>query len=572
MGFKNLSIKWKFFGIVLIGPLIVAIILALQDINHIKEWAEKSTIEKSRAVVLMAEAGRNEMANKLNIGIIKPLSELDKSNIIEAVPVITAIHMAKTNAEKAGYQLRVPKFSPRNPENEPNELEAEILKELEEKNLEEKIVVEDDQIRYFKPVRLTNECLFCHGDPKGKTDPTGGIMEGWKEGEIHGAFEIIGSLAEAKEAVWAAQKSILLWTVLILALISVFVWLLVKINVIKPLEESSSFINSISKGDLTKTIKSDSKDEFGEMSANLNAMSANLRKMISDISENSNTLLESSSGIRSIADSLSSGSEKTSMNANTVAVAAEEMSANMNSVAAAMEQASTNIGIVASSAEDITRNINEISRNSDKARQITDTAVKQAITASERVDKLGRAATQIGKVTEAISTISEQTNLLALNATIEAARAGEAGKGFAVVANEIKDLAKQTSDATSEIKQMIDDIQKSTMETVKDIEEISTVINSVNHTVSEIAASVDEQSRTTREIAENVMQASQGIGEVNENVSQTSLVSEDIAKDIADVNRSAQDMSKNSTTLDNKSRELFEISEKMKTTVRKFKI
>ena len=46
----------------------------------------------------------------------------------------------------------------------------------------------------------------------------------------------------------------------------------------------------------------------------------------------------------------------------------------------------------------------------------------------------------------------------------------------------------------------------------------------------------------------------------------------DIAKDIADVNRSAQDMSKNSTTLDNKSRELFEISEKMKTTVRKFKI
>ncbi len=572
MGFKNLSIKWKFFGIVLIGPVIVAIILALQDINHIKEWAEKSTIEKSRAVVLMAEAGRNEMANKLNIGIIKPFSELDKSNIIEAVPVITAIHMAKTNAEKAGYQLRVPKFSPRNPENEPNELEAEILKELEEKNLEEKIVVEDDQIRYFKPVRLTKECLFCHGDPKGKTDPTGGIMEGWKEGEIHGAFEIIGSLAEAKQAVWAAQKSILLWTVLILALISVFVWLLVKINVIKPLEESSSFINSISKGDLTKTIKSDSKDEFGEMSANLNAMSANLRKMISDISENSNTLLESSSGIRSIADSLSSGSEKTSMNANTVAVAAEEMSANMNSVAAAMEQASTNIGIVASSAEDITRNINEISRNSDKARQITDTAVKQAITASERVDKLGRAATQIGKVTEAISTISEQTNLLALNATIEAARAGEAGKGFAVVANEIKDLAKQTSDATSEIKQMIDDIQKSTMETVKDIEEISTVINSVNHTVSEIAASVDEQSRTTREIAENVMQASQGIGEVNENVSQTSLVSEDIAKDIADVNRSAQDMSKNSTTLDNKSRELFEISEKMKTTVSKFKI
>jgi len=572
MGFKNLSIKWKIFGIVLIGPLVVATILAFQDINDIKEWAQKSTIEKSRAVVLMAEAGRNEMAHKLQMGIIKPLSELDKSNIVEAVPVITAINMAKTNADKAGYQFRLPKFSPRNPENEPTELEAAILKEIEEQNLEEKIVIEEDQIRYFKPVRLTRECLFCHGDPKGKADPTGGIMEGWREGEIHGAFEIIGSLAEAKQAVWEAEKSISLWTSLILVIIGIFVWLLVRINVVKPLEASSTFINAISKGDLTCSIESLSKDELGVMSENLNTMSSNLRKMIADISENSQVLLDSSSGIQKIADSLSSGSEKTSMNANTVAVAAEEMSANMNSVAAAMEQASTNIGIVATSAEDITRNINAISNNSDKAREITAKAVKQALTASERVDRLGRAATQIGKVTEAISGISAQTNLLALNATIEAARAGEAGKGFAVVANEIKDLAKQTSDATSEIKQMIEEIQKSTMETVKDIEEISTVINNVNITVSDIAISVDEQSRTTRAIAENVMQASQGISEVNENVAQTSSVSEDIAKDIADVNRSAQEMSKNSTTLNSKSHELFEISEKMRRTVSKFKI
>ena len=62
--------------------------------------------------------------------------------------------------------------------------------------------------------------------------------------------------------------------------------------------------------------------------------------------------------------------------------------------------------------------------------------------ASERVDKLGIAAREIGKVTEAINAISSQTNLLALNATIEAARAGEAGRGFAVVADEVKKLAE----------------------------------------------------------------------------------------------------------------------------------
>ena len=119
---------------------------------------------------------------------------------------------------------------------------------------------------------------------------------------------------------------------------------------------------------------------------------------------------------------------------------------------AATEQAATNIALVATATDEMTSTINEIVKSTEKAQEITKSAVREAGSASEKVDELGRAAVEIGKVTEAITEISEQTNLLALNATIEAARAGEAGKGFAVVANEIKELAKQTAGATGDLR------------------------------------------------------------------------------------------------------------------------
>ncbi|MCH6551145.1 MAG: hypothetical protein IH804_03915, partial [Planctomycetes bacterium] len=61
------------------------------------------------------------------------------------------------------------------------------------------------------------------------------------------------------------------------------------------------------------------------------------------------------------------------------------------------------------------------------------------------------AGREISRVSETISSIADQTNLLALNATIEAAGAGEAGRGFAVVANEVKELARETMNATGAI-------------------------------------------------------------------------------------------------------------------------
>lgn len=71
------------------------------------------------------------------------------------------------------------------------------------------------------------------------------------------------------------------------------------------------------------------------------------------------------------------------------------------------------------------------------------------------IDELGRAASGIKQVLDAIQEISLRVKLLSLNATIEAAHAGDAGRGFAVVATEVRSLALQTEERTRHIDESI---------------------------------------------------------------------------------------------------------------------
>lgn len=98
-----------------------------------------------------------------------------------------------------GYYLKQTSIRYRNPANHPDVLEAKYLNEFEEpgypkdKGRGEVITNSDGSkvYRYMLPISIRPSCLKCHGDPEGEIDISGGIKEGYREGEIRGAISVM---------------------------------------------------------------------------------------------------------------------------------------------------------------------------------------------------------------------------------------------------------------------------------------------------------------------------------------------------------------------------------------------
>lgn len=194
---------------------------------------------------------------------------------------------------------------------------------------------------------------------------------------------------------------------------------------------------------------------------------------------------------------------------------AEEQATSASSAAA---QSSANVNSVATGAEELTASIREISESMNKSLAAVNGTVGHATAADQSAQKLGAATKSMGAIVGIIQDIASQINLLALNATIESARAGDAGKGFAVVANEIKNLARQASDATDQINKEISDVQLVSGEVIGALKQIQDSVVHVKDFVSGTASAVEEQSAVTRDISSNMHSAATAVNSIASNI------------------------------------------------------
>jgi methyl-accepting chemotaxis protein len=381
-------------------------------------------------------------------------------------------------------------------------------------------------------------------------------------------------------------------------------WYFLGILVIKPVKMVLNFINTMKTGDLDTRYVSERNDEFGHIIKAINELGDTLKYTIGEIignsetincllmplSDSSQSLFESTETVAGQSSTITKDSGKITANMDIVASSADAASTNVQMISSTIEQLSSNMDAIAASAEEMSVNMGSVSDNmtsvSTQVETVTSSVTKmsdslknisgstsKALAISEEasinskenlkaMSQLNYLTQQIDDVLVIIDKLAGQTNMLALNATIEAAGAGEAGKGFAVVASEVKQLSKQTGEASNKISEQIDTIQQHVQISMKHTEDVGKVINEItdinksisglvkeqNINAEQIVKAIDEVGNAARDSSVNVTEAAVGVKDITRSTNEASLGAKDAARRSGDAAKGVADIATSSAT------------------------
>ncbi|GAA0712283.1 hypothetical protein GCM10010199_10380 [Dactylosporangium roseum] len=325
-------------------------------------------------------------------------------------------------------------------------------------------------------------------------------------GDALQAIEAERAKATMAEGTKATRNARTLVITVILAALALAVALALGIGriIARPLAETVDAMRSLAEGRLDRRLAVRGRDELAQMGTALNTALDSFSNTLRQIGANARTLAGSAQDLTTVADKMNRSADESATQANRASMTAGQVSQNVHTVA--------------TGAEEMSASIREIAKNAATATNVASRAVQVADATNATIAKLAKSSAEIGNIIKVINSIAEQTNLLALNATIEAARAGDAGKGFAVVAGEVKELARETGNATEDISRRVVAAQADTQAAVSAIEQISTIIAQIDELQTAIATAVEQQSATTNEMGRSASEAATGSTQIADNI------------------------------------------------------
>ncbi|WP_442962842.1 methyl-accepting chemotaxis protein [Pseudomonas sp. AM8] len=344
---------------------------------------------------------------------------------------------------------------------------------------------------------------------------------------------------DARRALWLTVGAV----IVSLLAVAVLSWLIIRM-IDSAVRDLNRVLNDLAQRDLTARATYDSKDEFGQISRNLNRMAQEISGVVQEIGNATAQVATAAEESSTVTMQTSQSVEQQRQSTELVATAINEMSATVREVAHSTNDAAQLSQRVNTST---TQGRTEIEGTITLIRQLSGQAEDTALIIGE----LKQESDGISSVLDVIRGIAEQTNLLALNAAIEAARAGDHGRGFAVVASEVRVLAQKTQESTGNIQQMISNLQSgsdrassSMQETLgkaqdgaRKVEragelllEIAEGVASISDRNLQIASAAEEQTAVSEDINRNVNEINDLVIQVSAGAEQTAITSQELAR------------------------------------------
>jgi methyl-accepting chemotaxis protein len=417
------------------------------------------------------------------------------TNAFQSIPVVAGWLAAEKAAKREGLDFKILAFDARNKANEPQpgSFRANLLTDLEDqvkKGGDEAIYRVDEKsntLHYFRAIKLTEDCMTCHGQPRGKYDPDqdgldvlGFPMEGWHVGDTHGAYEVTLPMSLVDNQVASFTKSSAIWMVglLTLAVLSLI--------------------------GLTHRV-----------------LGLPLRRIIGRM--------------ESGADQVSQAAGQVSGSSQAMAEGASEQASSLEETSASLEQMNATVRQNAENAQ-------EANTMAEEARQVSVKGNEAMKRLTQTISKIKNSSDQTASILKTIDEIAFQTNLLALNAAVEAARAGEAGKGFAVVAEEVRSLAQRSAEASKSTAQLIEDACRNADQGVDVASEAEASLSQIDDAVSRVTQLINQVSSASTEQADGIDQITKAVGQMDQVTQANAASSEESAAASEELSAQAEDL------------------------------
>ncbi len=334
-------------------------------------------------------------------------------------------------------------------------------------------------------------------------------------------------------------------------------------SIIQPLGRASKVAERIANYDLREDADAKDqvagRDEISKLLSDLSSMRGALAKLMRQVMELVTGVSEACRELTATAQIVEGSSQRQLEYVKDSSTSTSQMS----DMAGDLARTATEAASCAEEADEVARR--SVEKDAKQTLEIIGTVEKEVEGAHLQIRNLWEAAEKVSTILTVINEIADQTNLLALNAAIEAARAGEQGRGFAVVADEVRALAKRTTESTSKIESTISHIQQETTKALENMGQIKGRVVSGAESVSGIIELLTQ----IQQLVARLQGISQGVATATE---EQSTETANISNNLDELQKESEQLDKEASTISERANGLLETVDQLKSEVSRFVI